>query len=93
MSMRDRVEDGGAVCEGNVLAFEELPKGWIVGDANRGGRDFEGEVKVANLPAEAGGGGGIGWQCDFEDGLRILDEDVGDRFLAMDDVAIVEVML
>jgi len=91
--MRDRMEDGDARREGNVLAVEELAEGGIVGDADRAGGGFEREMEVADLPTEAGGGGGVGRERDFEDGLGLLGEDVGDGFLAVDDVAIVEVTL
>jgi hypothetical protein len=65
----------------------------IVGDADERRPGLERKMEIADLPGEAGGHCGLGRQRDFQHGLGILREDVGDAAVAVDDVAVVEVML
>jgi len=70
------MKDAGGGGVWDLLAVEHLAEGGVVGDANVGGGNFEGEMEIADLPAQAGamGGGGEG---DFEDGLGLLGDLVG----------------
>lgn len=58
--------------EGDVFAFHELAKGWIIGDSEGCGLlDLEGEVEVANFPCEEGCGGGVVREGDFQKRLGL----------------------
>ena len=93
VAMREGMENRRAAGEGDVLALEELAQCRIVGDADERRRGLEREMEVANLPGETGGHRGLGGERDLEHGLGILREDVGDAAIAMDHVAVVEMML
>ena len=77
VSAGERVEDALARGESDVLAVEKLAHGGVVGDTDYFAGHFDLEMKVADHPAEAGGGGGVGAEGDFEDGFVFLREDVG----------------
>jgi hypothetical protein len=76
MPAAERMKDALTLGEGDVLAREKLPQRGIVGDAHDWAGDFKRKMQVADDPAEACGGGGIGAERDFEDGLILLRDDV-----------------
>ncbi len=60
----------------DVLALEHLPEGGIIRHADDFPIEFEGEVEIANQPAEARPGRGSG-EGNLEHGLRLLGDEVG----------------
>jgi hypothetical protein len=78
-----RVEDLGGFGEGDVFAGQHLTEGGVVGDTEDGVGELEGEMEVADEPAEAGafGGGGEG---DFENGLGTLGDQISGGILKED---------
>jgi len=53
------MKDAGGGGVWDLLAVEHLAEGGVVGDANVGGGNFEGEMEIADLPAQAGAMGGV----------------------------------
>jgi hypothetical protein len=75
MGLAEGVEDLSSFGVGDLLAVEHRAHGGVVGYAENGAGEFQGEVKIADQPAEAGAFGGSG-ERDFQHGFGALGYEV-----------------
>jgi hypothetical protein len=88
MAAAERMKDALALSEGDVFAREKLPQRGIVGDTHDRAGDFEREMQVADDPTEARRSRRIGAECDFQDRLEFLCDEVN-AFVAREDSGVV----
>jgi hypothetical protein len=88
MPAAKRMEDALALGEGDVFSREKLTQRRIVGDTHDLAGDFEREMQVADDPSEARRSGRIGAECDFQDWLIFLCDNVN-AFVALEDRGVV----
>ena len=93
MAMAGGMEDAENFGKMDMLAEKHLAQGGVIGDADYIAGDLDGEMEIANEPAEARGLMPVQRKRNFQDRLGLLLDHVASLVVFEEDLAIVERML